>query len=250
MTDPIPAATLAIFRESDDGAPDLLFVERAGGMAFAAGALVFPGGRVDPDDHAIAAGFSALDPEDAAARVAAIRETLEETGLAIGFVRLPDADEAGAMRAALEGGETFGAILARGGWTLDLDALVPWARWCPSFRESRNFDTRFYLARLPDGAHPATVDQTENVHLFWAPAQAVLDRAARGEVHLIFPTRRNLERIAHHGNFAAAAAHAAQVEMRMIQPWIEARGGEDWLCIPEDQGYPVTCEPLAAARRG
>jgi len=250
MTDPIPAATLAIFRESGDAAHELLFVERAGGMAFAAGALVFPGGRVDPGDHAIAAAFPALEPEDAAARVAAIRETLEESGLAIGFARLPDAAEAGAMRAALAAGVPFGALLARGCWTLDPDALVPWARWCPSFRESRNFDTRFYLARLPEGAHPATVDETENVHLFWATAQDVLARAARGEAHLIFPTRRNLERIAAQGGFAAAAAHAGQIPIRMIRPWIEQRAGEDWLCIPEDQGYPVTAEPMTAVRRG
>ena len=250
MTDPIPAATLAIFRDGAEGVPELLFVERAGGMAFAAGALVFPGGRVDPDDHAIAAGFPALDPEDSAARVAAIRETLEESGLAIGFARLPDAAEAGAMRAALAGGEAFGAILAEGGWALAPEALVPWARWCPSFRESRNFDTRFYLARLPAGAHPATVDQTENVHLFWATAQDVLDRAARGEAHLIFPTRRNLERIAAQGGFAAAAAHAARIPIRMIQPWIEERADARYLCIPEDQGYPVTVEKLATVRRG
>lgn len=58
MTEPIspaiPAATLVIFRDRPSLAPELLMVERAGSMAFAGGALVFPGGRVDPADRTLA----------------------------------------------------------------------------------------------------------------------------------------------------------------------------------------------------
>ena len=50
----IPASTLVLFRERS-GAPELLMVERARAMVFAGGALVFPGGRIDPGDHALAA---------------------------------------------------------------------------------------------------------------------------------------------------------------------------------------------------
>ena len=51
----IPAATLVIMRPSGNGGPDeILMVKRASNMAFAAGAVVFPGGRVDPDDHLVA----------------------------------------------------------------------------------------------------------------------------------------------------------------------------------------------------
>ena len=51
MTDDpaIPAATLILVRDMADGPPEFLMVERAATMAFAAGALVFPGGRTDPD---------------------------------------------------------------------------------------------------------------------------------------------------------------------------------------------------------
>src|SRR3546814_8670219 len=52
--DPIPATTLVLFRETGAAPPDLLFVERAHTMTFAAGAIVFPGGRVDPGDHDLA----------------------------------------------------------------------------------------------------------------------------------------------------------------------------------------------------
>ncbi|MBB5687522.1 NUDIX domain-containing protein [Sphingobium boeckii] len=246
---PIPAATLVLFRAGDHGAPELLMVERAGGMAFAAGALVFPGGRVDPDDHALAASFPAHDGDEAAARIAAIRETLEESGLPIGFAHMPDAEETSAMRAALAAGEAFSAILARRGHALDPEALTPWARWCPNFKEARSFDTRFYIARLPAGSPAATVDETENVHLFWASAQTVLDMVARGEAKAIFPTRRNLERLALFADFDGAASHATNIPIRLIQPWVEPHPDGDLLRIPDDQGYPVTTEPVASARR-
>ena len=52
MTDEaIPAATLIVVRDRGGEKPELLMVERADGMAFAAGALVFPGGRIDAADH-------------------------------------------------------------------------------------------------------------------------------------------------------------------------------------------------------
>jgi 8-oxo-dGTP pyrophosphatase MutT (NUDIX family) len=74
--DAIPAATLILVRERGSGPPELLMVERAEGMAFAAGAWVFPGGRIDEGDERLASRFAA---EQGSAKVAAIRETIEET---------------------------------------------------------------------------------------------------------------------------------------------------------------------------
>ena len=54
LAEPIPAATLVLFREVADGAPELLMVERGRALAFAGGALVFPGGRIDAADAALA----------------------------------------------------------------------------------------------------------------------------------------------------------------------------------------------------
>jgi len=254
-SDPIPAATLVLFRDRAGAAPELLVVERAGGMAFAAGALVFPGGRIDPGDRVIAAdparlaSGSRLDSEDAAARVAAIRETIEESGLAIAIDPAPDAEQAAGLRAALATGTDFALALERGGWRLDLDALTYFARWCPSFRETRNFDTRFYIAPAPADPHDATVDETENVRLFWASAGAVLEQAARGEAKIIFPTQRNLERLALFASYAEARAHAAVTPIRLIQPWVEERDDGAYLCIPEGLGYPVTAQPMAGLAR-
>jgi 8-oxo-dGTP pyrophosphatase MutT (NUDIX family) len=248
MQDAIPAATVVIFRELEDGPPQLLMVERAKAMAFAGGALVFPGGRIDPGDAALAATLSDA-PEDAAARIAAIRETIEETGVPLGLAPLPDAEEVAALRRGLEDGAPFAQLLGEAGVTPDLAALTRFARWRPAHEHARIFDTHFYLARLPDGAPEPTVDATENVRLFWASAAAVLAEADAGAARIIFPTRRNLERLARFGSFAEAVADAARVPVRTITPWIEERTDGRYICIDDDLGYPVTAERFDRAMR-
>ncbi len=247
---PIPAATLVVFRERGDGAPELLMVERAKAMVFAAGAMVFPGGRIDPGDHALAELMDTDDAGDTAARIGAVRETLEEAGLPVGLAEMPDAATLERMRAALHAGTPFAQVLADAGARLDLDQLVPFARWCPKHRNMRIFDTRFYLARLPADAPQATVDETENVRLVWASAQQVLDDADAERLAVIFPTRRNLERLAQFASYDEAAAHARATPLRTVTPWPETRDGVNVLCIPDDLGYPVTFERLDGAMRG
>jgi 8-oxo-dGTP pyrophosphatase MutT (NUDIX family) len=246
MPKPIPAATVVIFRERNSGPPELLVVERSASMAFAGGAIVFPGGRIDADDHAIAAMHD-IEPEEGAARVAAIRETLEESGIAIGFSGHPSGEWIAAAQPRLHAREPFSALLAEAGLGLDLARLVPFARWCPKHREARVFDTRFYIASAHADAPDPVVDRTENVSSFWASARQVLEAADDGRVKIIFPTRRNLERLAQFESFAEAEAHARSIPIRLVSPWVEEREGEHHLCIPDDLGYPVTSESLASA---
>ena len=247
--EPIPAATLILMRAGEGGAaPDLLMLERAQNMAFAAGARVFPGGRIDPDDVACAAGLGP-DIEDAAARIAAVRETIEESGIAPALAPAPGVDTVAAIRQGLLSGESFRGLLERFGLALDLAALTPFARWCPNFRETRRFDTLFYLAEAPAAAPLPTPDGTESVRAFWATASAMLAELEAGRAHAIFPTRRNLERLARFGSIEEARADAALHPVTKVTPWVEEREGRRWVCIPEDIGYPVTAEPFETARR-
>jgi 8-oxo-dGTP pyrophosphatase MutT (NUDIX family) len=255
---PKPAATLVVFDEAAAGAgpeqraPQLLMVKRAMTMQFAGGATVWPGGRVDPDDHVLAAQLApALDPDDGAGRVAAVRETLEETGLLVGAdSHGGDPAMAAALRAAVQAHEPFSQVLAAQGVTLDLGVLLPFARWIPKMNSHRRFDTRFYITRRPADSVPLSIDESENSALFWASARDSLAMADAGEIAVIFPTRRNLERIAQYADFAAARDCALRHPQDIISPWIEHRGDHRFLVIPEGLGYPITAEKLDMAMRG
>ncbi|HEX8483330.1 MAG TPA: NUDIX hydrolase [Allosphingosinicella sp.] len=246
LPEAIPASTLILMRPAAAGEPpEILMLERAETMAFAAGALVFPGGRIDPGDEALADRFPGLP--DAAARIAAIRETIEETGVAPALNPAPDA---AALRSAMAAGRSFAALLDEMGLLLDLDSLTPFARWCPNFREARRFDTLFYLAEAPAGGRTLhSADETESVHTFWASAAQVLAEIEAGRAKAIFPTRRNLERLARFASLAEARADAARHPVRRITPWVEVRDGKRFVRIPEGIGYPVTEEPYESARR-
>ena len=248
LPDAIPAATLVIFRERHEGPPELLMVERAKAMVFAGGALVFPGGRIDPGDHALAERLGL--GEDGAGRIAAIRETIEEAGLPIGLDPLPSPAALTALRAALHAGEAFDTALSISGSALAPDRLEPFARWLPAHAHMRIFDTRFFLAKLPGDAPVASVDRTENVRLLWASAADVLAAANAGQATIIYPTRRNLERLARYDSYAAAVADARAHPVRTITPFMQDRAGVPHLCIPDDLGYPVTAEPVSHALRG
>lgn len=247
-----PAATVVVFRKAPDGGPaQILMVERAGSMAFAGGATVFPGGKVDDADIDLARQLPhGLEPADAAARIAGIRETLEETGLVVGVSGAVTVEAALRARSELIAHGRLDQVLGDHGWTIDFDALVPWARWWPRHREVRVFDTRFYLANLGTGAVDLIVDATENRHLFWASATEALELAEQGRIKVIFPTRRNLERLALWPDFDSAREHALATPIVTVSPAIEQRDGQKWLTIPPDAGYPVTGELLSGAMRG
>jgi 8-oxo-dGTP pyrophosphatase MutT (NUDIX family) len=244
--EPIPAATLIVVREQDGGAPELLMVERAGGMAFAAGALVFPGGRIDDGDRQLVAGLG-IEP----AAVAAIRETLEETAIPAGLAPVPDRPGALELQRALIAGTPFGDLLdGSTGLRIDAEALTPFARWVPRFHAVRKFDTLFFVARAPHGGWQPNVIEGECSAGLWLPAEQVLERERRGEARLIFPTRRTLERLAQHASFEAIRADALGHPIEPVTPWVEARDGEQFITIPGHLGFPVTQERLDGLWRG
>lgn len=243
--EPIPAATLIVVRERRGGAPELLMVERASGMAFAAGALVFPGGRIDQADRAAAAQLGV----DAAA-IAAIRETIEETAIPVGIAPLPTVGEALELQGRRLADEPFPQLLASAGIALDIGTLTPFARWVPKFHAVRRFDTLFFVARCPPGDWQPHVMQGECADAAWLSAADVLERERQGKARLIFPTRRTLERLALHGSFEAIRADALAHPIEPLTPWIEERDGEQYITIPGHLGFPVTQEKLDGLWRG
>ena len=170
-----PASTILLLRDSagpdGNGEIEVFMMVRHYEIDFNSGALVFPGGAVDPGDHDIAGkpdlydGGEGLDGEALGFRIAAVRETFEESGILLakprGSTTLVDAKRAGeieaANRAALcEGKTTFLKVLTDNGALLTLDELVPYAHWITPEGMPKRFDTWFFLAAAPPdqvGAH-------------------------------------------------------------------------------------------------
>ena len=245
----IPAATLVVWRDPEGSSsrrPEILVVERSAKMAFAAGAIVFPGGRIDAADRSLA---EAVGQPEEAAKITAIRETIEETGVIAGLSGSFDPEMGAVLQQALIEGADFAELLARHQLAFDLGSLTPFTRWMPAFKHARRFDTLFYLARAPEGDWRPNPQPGECEAAEWASTTDLLERIELGEASAIFPTKRNLERLAQHANLEAALSDAAAHSLETIIPWIEEIDGEPHVRIPDDRGYPITAEPLATAFR-
>jgi 8-oxo-dGTP pyrophosphatase MutT (NUDIX family) len=241
----IPAATLIVVRDRPGTAPELLMVERGQAMAFAAGALVFPGGRIDEADRLLA---NQLGME--AAAVAAIRETVEETAVPVGLSPPLDRNAALDFQRGLAADASFADLLAEHGHAIDSATLTQFTRWVPKFHAVRRFDTMFFVARCPDGDWEPNVIESECAGACWIRAAEVLERERDGEARLIFPTRRVLERLAQHSSFEEIRADALAHPPEPITPWVEDKDGEQFITIPDHLGYPVTQERLDGLWRG
>jgi len=165
---PRPASTILLLRDGaaveGHGEIEVFMMVRHYEIDFASGALVFPGGSVEKSDHEIIAhpelysGGEGLDAAGLGFRIAAIRETFEESGILLahhaGSKGLVDAKQAAEIENAsravlLEGKTTFLTVLAENALVLALDELVPYAHWITPIGMSKRFDTWFFLAAAP-----------------------------------------------------------------------------------------------------
>ena len=229
MTDPVPirdAATVVLLRDGADGV-DVWLLTRVDEMVFAAGTTVFPGGRVDSADAELP--WSGRSPDVLALRLgcdeivaralvgAAVRETFEEAGVlltdppsgVVGVTTLAADVEAGRFR--------FGDLLRDQGLAVASDLLHPWARWITPLGEVRRYDTRFFVAALPDGATPADLT-SESSTAGWLPARAALAEGERGERILMPPTVAVLQSVAAFPTVSEVLAAADARDLTPVAP--------------------------------
>ncbi|MEQ8514048.1 MAG: NUDIX domain-containing protein, partial [Chromatocurvus sp.] len=202
---PEPAATLILLRSAGAGTEVLMQV-RHSDIAFAGGALVFPGGKLEPQDDDAALGDVMDDTGSSdglrAARVAAIRETFEECGLMLahepGSRALAGGDRIRRLCAARQrlhrGEEHFVELLRRESLQLACSALVHFAHWVTPEFMPRRFDTHFFLAQAPTSQEDAH-DGRESVESVWIRPEDAISAAANGRYRMLFPTRSILHRL-------------------------------------------------------
>jgi 8-oxo-dGTP pyrophosphatase MutT (NUDIX family) len=254
---PVPAATIMMLRDAPQGL-EVFMVVRHHQIDFASGALVFPGGKADPQDFdpGLAAYLDGANPDAdmRAIQVSAIREAFEECGILlarqegqgglIGSARLAELEP---YRHSLHSGEvSMLEFLKREKLRLACTELVHFAHWVTPVMMPKRFDTHFFLALAP-ASHLAVHDGHESVDSVWIRPKEVLEQAARGERTVIFPTLRNIEKLAEFDTVTAAFVATATSEVVRVEPWTERRDDGTYLCIPSEAGYAV-CEELMPAR--
>ena len=250
----VPSATILMLRDGPEGL-EVFMVVRHHEIDFASGALVFPGGKADPDDFDDGL-LERLDGADAdptlrGIQVAAIREAFEECGIllarATGESALIGGDRLSELepyRNALHAGELSMLEFAeREDLRLACDELTHFAHWITPENLPKRFDTHFYLAKAP-ADHLALHDGHESVDSVWiTPAQAMAD-AESGSRTVIFPTVRNLAKLGLSPTAEEAIAKAHAEEVVSVLPRIEQREDGPYICIPPEAGYDVSEVPV------
>ncbi len=245
---PKPAASVLILRDGPDGL-EVFMVLRSPELDFSSGALVFPGGKVDPEDAdpALAERATGRFGERARAhRMAAVREAFEETGVLLARraeTMLPP-DDPGRIttrwRPGVHGGSVpFRDFLEAEDLVADTAALCHCAHWITPERSPRRFDVHFYLAALPpgqDGSH----DGSESVDSLWIRPEDALRDAADGSRPIMFPTRATLSRLARSGTVADALRRAEAEPVETVMTRIAATPAGRVLRIPLSAGYPIS----------
>jgi len=185
-------------------------VRRNDKVAFMAGSYVFPGGRVDESDRPPAgervakAVFPDLtDAEEATYRMAAVRELQEEANVYI-----------------------------------TIDDLQPFAHWVTPEIEIRRYDTRFFIARMPEG-QTAKHDDSETTALEWLSPSAAIARFERRELLLPPPTWTTIRQLAPRTSIDDVLAWAKSRPIVRVMPGFFKNGDEVTLTLPGDPTFPT-----------
>ncbi len=263
---PVDAVTVIIVREGRRMPFDVFLMRRHREQGFMGGAFVFPGGRLeeadcDPSLLELARG---LNPEQAKAKLnepslagekamglflAAVRETFEEAGvlLAASFhgepIDFSDAQTQGRFRehrGRLQRGEMPLKTMAETEelcFTLDL--LTPFSHWITPEVEIRRFDTRFLVARMPQGQSPAH-DSVETVESLWLTPSEALARNESGEILLMPPTLKTMEDLCRFASLEDLFRDASQREIYPVLPQPFTDGQAFGVKLPHDPEYSIT----------
>lgn len=242
---PRPASTVILLRPGPDRF-DVFLVKRNRRVAFMPTAWVFPGGRVDDADaildeprvvggDAALAGMALSRESGLPFLVAAVRETLEESGVWLGEGNAPEP-----ARDALNAGEaTLAEILSAHELVADLDRLRAWSWWVTPRAEPRRYDTRFFVAVVGDDT--ALHDDGETVASQWLPITRAVELAEAGELPMAPPTWWTLRELADCASLDAVMS--CERPTRAIEPMLQTRADGLALVLPGHDAHPDPAIP-------
>ena len=252
----IPSSTVLIIRDGVSGL-EVFMVVRHHQIDFAAGALVFPGGKVDKSDYDKKLNQhlceeETSDRENIPFKIAAIRECFEEANVL--FAKNKDKKE------IISSDELFKLKKWRDKFTnkstsmyefassenmfFPIDVLIPFAHWVTPEKLPKRFDTRFYIAAAPAG-HEGIHDGKELVDSIWINPQQAVDDCLSKKRTILFPTRLNLEKLKQSKTVAEAINNAKNSNIFTVTPLVETFDEGTFLTIPKEAGYGEIKESIS-----
>ena len=250
---PRDASTVVLLRNGDDrsGGLEVYLLRRTVDMAFAGGFCVFPGGGVDQRDFDHQIGWVGPTPQEWAqlldtteehARAlvcAAVRETFEESGVLLAgptedtVVDDTTGEDWERDRRRLEARElSFTDFLDQRGLRLRTDLLQLWGSWVTPIFEPRRYDTRFFVAALPEGQVTRDVS-TESDHVVWMKVRDVIDAVDDGRLAMLPPTYATCLEVYEHASTDEVLAAAEQRDRTPILPEMQVDPEGGYLALPE-----------------
>ena len=250
-----PAATVILMREAKKGDFEIFMVKRSSRSPF--GSLyVFPGGKLDPEDSDNGLYPCCEGMDDAAASrqlgikdnglsfwIACIRECFEEVGVLLANPDdsiMHDSEKLNKMRRKLNNKEiTFKDICMSESLRLRAKNIVPCAHWITPAIEPKRFDTRFFLAKV-NAKQLASHDGFELTESFWIKPADALVKFTNGEMNMILPTIKNIEKLAEFSSSEEAFNYFQGLGDNAIPPILPKfikKDGE-WIgFLPGEEGY-------------
>jgi 8-oxo-dGTP pyrophosphatase MutT (NUDIX family) len=246
------ASTIILVREKNRSL-EVYLLRRSTKAGFMGGLYVFPGGVVDPEDL----GFDDWSPyldmtldqienrlggdkisgeQILGFGIAAIRETLEESGVFLASGRdktQKDMQDISAYRLNKHLARSwFKTRINQENWTLSLSSLGRWSHWITPKRMKKRFDTRFFIVFMPE--HQTCVpDNMETSHGIWLSPRDALEQNLMAQVPLSPPAVVTLTELS---AFDTLAALRREIQTR---PWGRPIAPR---MIPSAKG-PVIIEP-------
>lgn len=259
---PKKAATVILLRGRSPDGFEVFLLKRHEKSSFMGGKFVYPGGRVDRDDGAYeicprckgltpdeayrAFGRSIPEEESFAHWIAGIRELFEESGILLAYdqtghlLHLEDQTEGerfSHLQSSLQKGElTLCQLAEKETLLLALDQLHYYAHWITPEARPERFDTRFFIARQPEGQE-ARCDQQETTAGVWLTPEKALEENLKGTVLLSPPTLKTVEDLSRFKRMDDLFASLEEKEIKPVLPVLTRLLGETLILLPWDPDY-------------